>query len=166
MPVIGGHSGETIVPVISQATPSVLFPKVSPAHSLALCTQRDSLCCLTHSPLAAAAGAEDPDDSEDTERRYRGRRSQSRLRKSAAPTLPPCWKSTFVRRVHFVITQGSATLSMAYAGAKFVSSLLDALNGREDVVECAFVRSEETECEYFATPIRLGVSTLSECTVS
>lgn len=54
--------------------------------------------------------------------------------------------------------QGSATLSMAYAGAKFTGSLLDALNGREDVVECTFVKSEETECRYFATPIKLGVS--------
>ena len=29
VPVIGGHSGETIVPLISQTTPSVSFPKVS-----------------------------------------------------------------------------------------------------------------------------------------
>lgn len=53
---------------------------------------------------------------------------------------------------------GSATLSMAYAGARFVFSLLDAMNGKEGVVECAFVRSEETESPYFATPLLLGVS--------
>ena len=28
VPVIGGHSGETIVPLLSQATPSVSFPRV------------------------------------------------------------------------------------------------------------------------------------------
>lgn len=53
---------------------------------------------------------------------------------------------------------GSATLSMAYAGARFTFSLLDAMNGKEGVVECAFVRSEETECKYFSTPLLLGVS--------
>lgn len=47
---------------------------------------------------------------------------------------------------------------MAYAGAKFASSLLEALNGREDVVECAYVKSDQTECSYFATPLKLGVS--------
>lgn len=53
---------------------------------------------------------------------------------------------------------GSATLSMAYAGARFTFSLLDAMNGKEGVVECAFVRSEETECKYFSTPLLLGVN--------
>lgn len=46
---------------------------------------------------------------------------------------------------------------MAYAGARFTFSLLDAMNGKEGVVECAFVRSEETECKYFSTPLLLGV---------
>lgn len=57
---------------------------------------------------------------------------------------------------------GSATLSMAYAGARFTFSLLDAMNGKEGVVECSFVRSEETECKYFSTPLLLGVS-LNRC---
>uniref|UniRef100_A0A3Q1BPC1 Malate dehydrogenase n=1 Tax=Amphiprion ocellaris TaxID=80972 RepID=A0A3Q1BPC1_AMPOC len=51
---------------------------------------------------------------------------------------------------------GSATLSMAYAGARFTFSVLDAMNGKEGVVECAYVRSEETECKYFSTPLLLG----------
>lgn len=45
---------------------------------------------------------------------------------------------------------GSATLSMAYAGARFVFSLVDAMNGKEGVVECSFVKSQETECTYFS----------------
>lgn len=53
---------------------------------------------------------------------------------------------------------GSATLSMAYAGARFVFSLVDAMNGKEGVVECSFVQSKETECTYFSTPLLLGVS--------
>lgn len=52
---------------------------------------------------------------------------------------------------------GSATLSMAYAGARFVFSLVDAMNGKEGVIECSFVRSEETESPYFSTPLLLGV---------
>lgn len=57
---------------------------------------------------------------------------------------------------------GSATLSMAYAGARFVFSLVDAMNGKEGVIECAFVRSEETESPYFSTPLLLGVRTLND----
>lgn len=53
---------------------------------------------------------------------------------------------------------GSATLSMAYAGARFVFSLVDAMNGKEGVVECSFVQSQEADCSYFSTPLLLGVS--------
>ena len=35
---------------------------------------------------------------------------------------------------------GSATLSMAYAGARFAFALLQAMNGAKNVVECSFVR--------------------------
>lgn len=102
VPVIGGHSGETIVPLISQASPHVSFPREERAQMV------ERIQNAGTEVVEAKAGA------------------------------------------------GSATLSMAYAGAKFTSSLLDALNGRIDVVECAFVKSEETECKYFATPIKMG----------
>ena len=59
----------------------------------------------------------------------------------------------------FYFHQGSATLSMAYAAATFAHSLLDAMNGTEGIVQCAYVRSDETDAKYFATPILLGVST-------
>lgn len=45
---------------------------------------------------------------------------------------------------------------MAYAGARFASSLLDAMNGK-NVVECSFVKSDITEASYFSTPLQLGV---------
>lgn len=54
--------------------------------------------------------------------------------------------------------QGSATLSMAFAGARFVNSLLQAINGKSGVVECTFVQSDVTEFEFFSTPIQLSVS--------
>merc|ERR1711884_522343 len=51
---------------------------------------------------------------------------------------------------------GSATLSMAYAAARFTDSLIKGMNGQEGVVECAYVQSDITEAKYFATPIVLG----------
>ncbi len=52
---------------------------------------------------------------------------------------------------------GSATLSMAYAGARFVYSLLRALSGEKGVSECAFVQSDaKPEASFFATRIDLG----------
>lgn len=53
---------------------------------------------------------------------------------------------------------GSATLSMAYAGARFAFSLCRAIQGESNVVECSFVQSDVTEAKYFSTPILLGVS--------
>ncbi|CAG5102048.1 Similar to MDH2: Malate dehydrogenase [Cotesia congregata] len=102
VPVIGGHSGITIIPVISQAKPSVSFPD-------------DKLKALTE--RIQEAGTE--------------------VVKAKAGT-------------------GSATLSMAYAGARFGFSLIRALNGEQNVVECAYVRSNVTEAKYFSTPVLLG----------
>lgn len=51
---------------------------------------------------------------------------------------------------------GSATLSMAYAAARFTDSLIKGMNGQEGVVECAYVESNVTECTYFSTPLVLG----------
>lgn len=101
-PVVGGHSGVTIVPLISQCTPPVSFPQA----------ERDELTIRIQNAgtevVEAKAGA------------------------------------------------GSATLSMAYAGATFTDALLQALAGEEGIVECAFVRSDETEAKYFSTPLLLG----------
>ncbi|XP_018416955.1 PREDICTED: malate dehydrogenase, mitochondrial isoform X2 [Nanorana parkeri] len=102
VPVIGGHAGKTIIPLISQCTPKVEFPQ-DQLEPLTLRIQEAGT-----EVVKAKAGA------------------------------------------------GSATLSMAYAGARFVFSLLDAMNGKEGVVECSFVRSEETESPYFSTPLLLG----------
>merc|ERR1711941_767 len=53
---------------------------------------------------------------------------------------------------------GSATLSMAYAAARFTDSLIKGMQGQEGVVECAYVASDVTEAKYFATPLVLGPS--------
>lgn len=101
-PVVGGHSGVTIIPVISQCTPPVSYPQ----------EEREKLTVRIQNAgtevVEAKAGA------------------------------------------------GSATLSMAYAGARFADSLLEAMAG-ESVTECAFIRSDEVEgVTYFSTPLLLG----------
>lgn len=101
-PVVGGHSGVTIVPLISQCTPPVSFPQ---DERLALMTRIQNAGTEV---VEAKAGA------------------------------------------------GSATLSMAYAGNRFVTSILQALHGESGIIECAFVRSDETEAKYFSTPILFG----------
>merc|ERR1712038_810597 len=101
-PVVGGHAGITIMPLISQCTPSVEFP----ADQLKALTER--IQDAGTEVVKAKAGA------------------------------------------------GSATLSMAYAAARFTDSLIKAMNGQEGVIECAYVASNVTEAPYFATPILLG----------
>lgn len=102
-PVVGGHAGATIIPLISQAKPAVSFPQ-------------DQLESLTK--RIQEAGTE--------------------VVKAKAGT-------------------GSATLSMAYAGARFAFSLLRGLKGEPNVVECSYVKSTVVPgVEYFSTPIVLG----------
>ncbi len=57
---------------------------------------------------------------------------------------------------------GSATLSMAYAGQRFTSRLLEAMGGKSDVVECTFVENDLTPCTFFSTPCRLGPNGVEE----
>lgn len=102
IPVIGGHSGITIIPLLSQASPAVSFPQ-------------DQLEALT----------------------VRIQEAGTEVVKAKAGA-------------------GSATLSMAYAGARFAFSLCRALSGEANIVECAYVQSAETEAKYFSTPILLG----------
>jgi lactate/malate dehydrogenase, alpha/beta C-terminal domain len=56
------------------------------------------------------------------------------------------------------VLQGSATLSMAYAGALFADACLRGLNGDSNVVEPTFVQSTVTELPFFASKVRLGPS--------
>jgi len=101
-PVIGGHAGITILPLISQCQPTVSFP----ADQLKALTERIQEAGTE--VVKAKAGA------------------------------------------------GSATLSMAMAGARFAISLIRALNGEKGVIECAYVHSDVTEASFFSTPILLG----------
>merc|ERR1739845_60822 len=53
--------------------------------------------------------------------------------------------------------KGSATLSMAYAGARLGRSVLAGLNGKRRV-ECAYLKSDVGELPYFASKVVFGQS--------
>jgi len=53
---------------------------------------------------------------------------------------------------------GSATLSMAFAGLRFTESLLKALNGEKNISECTFVESKAAkEVTFFSSRVELGI---------
>jgi len=51
---------------------------------------------------------------------------------------------------------GSATLSMGYAGARFCLSLVRALNGEDNVIECTYIEGPGDKARFFAQPVLLG----------
>lgn len=103
IPVIGGHSGVTIIPLLSQAKPAVKLTNQADIKKLTERIQEAG----TEVVKAKAGG-------------------------------------------------GSATLSMAYAGARLAGSVLRGLAGEANVVECAYIKSDLTEASYFANPVLFG----------
>lgn len=103
VPVIGGHAGITILPILSKTRPSVSFS-----------------------------------DEEAVELTKRIQNAGTEVVEAKAGA-------------------GSATLSMAYAAARFVESSLRALDGDSDVYECSFVQSQLTDLPFFASRVKLGV---------
>lgn len=102
---IGGHSGHTILPLLSQTTPSVTFTQ-------------EEVEALTFKIQNAANVV-----------------------------------------IDLKAGSGSSTLSIAYATYHFVSQLIEAMNGKEGVVETAYVKSDVlSDVPYLATPVQLGVS--------
>merc|ERR1712070_1034903 len=102
IPVIGGHSGETIVPLFSQSEPKADIPE-------------DKLDDLTY---RVQFGGDEVVQAKDG--------------------------------------AGSATLSMAFAGARFTYSVIKALNGETGITECTFVENDLTDAPFFSTPVTLG----------
>ncbi|KAK1292889.1 hypothetical protein QJS10_CPB17g02665 [Acorus calamus] len=102
VPVVGGHAGVTILPLLSQVKPPCSFTSEE-IHYLTDRIQNGGT-----EVVEAKAGA------------------------------------------------GSATLSMAFAAAKFADACLRGLRGDAGIVECAFVASQVTELPFFASKVRLG----------
>merc|ERR1711976_104475 len=103
VPVIGGHAGTTIVPLLSQAVPKVEFTD----------EERDA---LTHRIMF---GGDEVVKAKDG--------------------------------------GGSATLSMAFAGAEFADRVMAGLAGESGVTECTFVETDKVAgCKFFSLPVTLG----------
>uniref|UniRef100_A0A453SHM5 malate dehydrogenase n=1 Tax=Aegilops tauschii subsp. strangulata TaxID=200361 RepID=A0A453SHM5_AEGTS len=102
VPVVGGHAGITILPLLSKTRPSVTFTD---------------------------------EETEQLTKRIQNAGTEVVEAKAGA---------------------GSATLSMAYAAARFVESSLRALAGDPDVYECTYVQSELTELPFFASRVKIG----------
>lgn len=103
VPVVGGHAGTTILPLLSQTTPAAKF---TPEHKEAL-TQR--IMFGGDEVVKAKAGG------------------------------------------------GSATLSMAFAGAHFANQVMKALSGVQGITECTYVQSEVVpNTSFFASKVTLG----------
>ncbi|SJL84917.1 malate dehydrogenase [Vibrio palustris] len=51
---------------------------------------------------------------------------------------------------------GSATLSMGQAACRFGLALVDALQGKENIIEYAYVESGSPHATFFAQPVKLG----------
>lgn len=108
VPVIGGHAGITILPILSQCSPKLI-------------ASEEKVKKLTHAIQEAGTAVVKAKEG-----------------------------------------KGSATLSMAYAGAYFVNALLRGLSGDPNVVECAYVASNVTKAPYFATPLQLGTDGIKQ----
>merc|ERR1711881_677615 len=107
VPVIGGHAGITIIPVISQANPVASFPEEQVQALTARIQDAGT------EVVKAKAGA------------------------------------------------GSATLSMAFAAARFADNCITAQSG-QPVIEYAYVESNVTESSYFSTKLTLGKDGIKE----
>lgn len=57
---------------------------------------------------------------------------------------------------------GSATLSMAYAGFVFAENVVKALKGEKGIEMCAYVESDVTDAEFFASPCVFGTDGVEE----
>lgn len=69
---------------------------------------------------------------------------------------------------------GSATLSMAYAGYRLAESILKAVNGQSDIVECAYLNLDSSikgaeeakklvkDLDFFSLPVQLGKNGIVE----
>merc|ERR1711953_822865 len=103
VPVVGGHAGTTIVPLLSQAEPAVSFDDAT----------RDA---LTHRIMFGG----------------------DEVVKAKAGG-------------------GSATLSMAYAGAEFADRVMAGLSGEKGITECTFVETDKIPgATFFSLPVTLG----------
>merc|ERR1712151_1418932 len=83
------------------------------------------------------------------------------VEESAIPGLDKRTQDAGTEVVNAKNGKGSATLSMAYAGARLASSILSGLAG-EPKVECAYVMSSITDLPYFTSKVKFGKNGVEE----
>ena len=131
VPVIGGHSGLTILPLLSQTTPSVTF---TDAEIDALSARiRDVSRTVLRRALAHKLSSSE---------RSLGLLACA-LRALHSDCVPCCrCAQAGTEVVDAKDGEGSATLSTAYAGAIFAEQCLRGLAGEKDIVDYAYVDEE------------------------
>ncbi|WWO97212.1 MAG: malate dehydrogenase [Candidatus Dasytiphilus stammeri] len=60
------------------------------------------------------------------------------------------------------VGHGSASLAMGYAASRWVFSLLKALNGASNIIECAYIEGDGKYAKFFAQPFILGTQGIAE----
>ncbi|MCJ1422147.1 hypothetical protein MMC29_000026 [Sticta canariensis] len=181
VPVIGGHAGKTILPLFSQASPGHSLPE----DVIAALTQRTQDGGTEVVTAKAGKVCSFTLDSRLHFRyRFRWQNLTAGWLQAAGPyeglecaTLQACQglqthKSCCVMEhasslLPWItvegVSQGSATLSMAYAGALFGDACLRALNGEPDVAEYAYVDSDVVSgLSFFSTKVKLGPDGIRE----
>jgi len=83
------------------------------------------------------------------------------LDKAKIPALDKRTQDAGTEVVNAKNGKGSATLSMAYAGARLGRSILAGLSGKP-TVECAYVQSTITELPYFCSKVEFGPAGVSK----
>eukprot|EP00850_Spirogloea_muscicola_P006409 SM000030S11418 [mRNA] locus=s30:543654:545558:- [translate_table: standard] len=141
VPVVGGHAGTTILPLLSKTKPSVDFSE-------------EEVAKLT--PRIQNAGTEVVEVGlPSAQLIFRLWESMDALEQAFCKGLGPDDIRCAVLQAK--AGAGSATLSMAYAAARFAESCLRALDGDSDVYECAYVESDLVpELPFFASRVKLG----------
>jgi len=133
-PVVGGHAGTTILPLLSQCSRNL-----SSASSTTTPTTSTSSTSPTLAPPTPVVRYPDSQRAMTDRIQFAG-----------------------TEVVNAKEGSGSATLSMSYAAARFADSLIRGMAGEEGVVECAYVASTVTSARYFASPLVLGPGGVEE----
>ncbi|RZC87824.1 hypothetical protein C5167_028277 [Papaver somniferum] len=135
VPVVGGHAGVTILPLLSQVSPPCSFtPEEINALTDRIQNGGTEVVEVSDPGIRLPSGAKDLGH----------------------------WLDGPLTEVKAKAGAGSATLSMAYAAAKFADACLRGMRGDAGIVECSFVTSQVTELPFFATKVRLGRTGVEE----
>jgi malate dehydrogenase len=148
VPVVGGHSGTTILPLFSQTTPSLNFTYAP-------------IDCIRTQYYGSYLSCQHSFHQQYVPNKYIDCCVRNVVwcmrRQEEIEGLTNRTQNAGTEVVEAKEGAGSATLSMAYAAARFVESCLRGLSGEKDVVECSYVPTNAVEgMNFFASKVLLG----------